>query len=98
MFLPATLYNGVSVFPRAGREVVVLVQMPDTLAFFNKFSWIFFGIDISFLNFFYIFHNDFYFFHCSCFTLFCQFSTVQQGDPIAHTGIHSFFSHYHAPS
>ena len=26
------------------------------------------------------------------------FSTVQQGDPVTHTCIHSFFSHYHASS
>ena len=36
------------------------------------------------------------FFHYSWFTVFCQFSTVQQGDPVTHTSIHSFFSHYHA--
>ena len=44
------------------------------------------------------FINDFYFFHHSWFTVFRQFSTVQQGDPVTHTCIHSFFSHYHAPS
>ena len=42
--------------------------------------------------------NDFYFFHYSWFTVSCHFSTVQQGDPVTHTYIHSFFSHYHAPS
>ena len=26
------------------------------------------------------------------------FSTVQHGDPVTHTCINSFFSHYHAPS
>ena len=26
------------------------------------------------------------------------FSTVQRGDPVTHTHIHSFFSHYHVPS
>ena len=30
-------------------------------------------------------------------TLFV-FPTVQHGDLVIHTGIHSFFSHYHAPS
>ena len=30
--------------------------------------------------------------------MFCPFSTVQQGDPVTHTCLHSFFSHYHAPS
>ena len=44
------------------------------------------------------FNNDSYFFHYSWFTVFCQFSTVQQGDPVTHTCIHSFFSHYHALS
>ena len=29
---------------------------------------------------------------------FCQFSTVQEGNPVTHTCIHSFFSHSHAPS
>ena len=37
-------------------------------------------------------------FHYSWFTVFCQFPTTQQGDPVIHTYIHSFFSHYHAPS
>ena len=40
----------------------------------------------------------FIFFHYSWLTVFCPFSTVQQGDPVTHTCIHSFFSHYHAPS
>ena len=26
------------------------------------------------------------------------FPTVEHGDPATHTGIHSFFSYYHAPS
>ena len=43
-------------------------------------------------------YNDFYFFHYSWFTMFCQFSTAQQGDLVTHTYIHFFFSHYHAPS
>ena len=40
----------------------------------------------------------FIFFHHSWSTVFCQFSTIQHGDPVTHTCIHSFFSHYHAPS
>ena len=40
----------------------------------------------------------FLFFHYSCFTVFCQFSPIQQGDLITHTYIHSYFSHYPAPS
>ena len=30
-------------------------------------------------------------FHYSWFTVFCQFSTVQHGDPVTHTSIHFFF-------
>ena len=48
----------------------------------------------------FIFLMIFYFFHYSCFTVFCQFSTVQQRDPVTYTYIHSF-SHiilHHAPS
>ena len=37
------------------------------------------------------------FFHYSRFTLLCQFSTIQQGNSVTHTHIHSLFSHYHAP-
>ena len=40
--------------------------------------------------FFFFFLNGFYFFHQSWFTVFCQFSTIQQGDPVRHTCIHSF--------
>ena len=46
----------------------------------------------------YIFYNDFYFFLYSWYTVFGQFSTVQQGDPITRTCVHYFFSHYHALS
>ena len=38
----------------------------------------------------------FIFFHFSWLTAFCQFSTVQQGDPVTHTHIHSF-SHIMLP-
>ena len=37
------------------------------------------------------FLNDFYFFHYSWYTVFCQFSTAQQGDPVTYTYIHYFF-------
>ena len=47
---------------------------------------------------FFLYIIIFIFFHYSWFTVFCQFSTVQHGDPITHTCIHSFFSHYHGPS
>ena len=45
----------------------------------------------------FIIYNDFYFFHYNWFTVPCQFSTVQHGDPVTHCK-HSFFSHDHAPS
>ena len=32
----------------------------------------------------------FYFFHYYWFTVFCQFSTIQQGDSVTHKYIHSF--------
>ena len=47
---------------------------------------------------FFFIYNDFYFFHYSWFTVFCQFSTLQQSDPIENTCMHSFFSHYHTSS
>ena len=47
---------------------------------------------------FFSFLMIFILFHYSWFTVFCQFSAVQQGDPVIHTYMHSFFSHYHAPS
>ena len=37
-------------------------------------------------------------FRYSWFTVFCKFYTVQHGDPVTHTSIHSLFSHYHALS
>ena len=39
------------------------------------------------------FLNDSYFSHHSWFTIVCQFSTEQQGDPVTHTYIHVSFSH-----
>jgi len=44
------------------------------------------------LSLFFLFNNNFYFFDYSWFTMFCQFSAVQQGDPVTHTCIH-YFSH-----
>ena len=38
------------------------------------------------------------FFHYIWFTVFRKFSTIQHGVQVTHTCIHSFFSHYHAPS
>ena len=62
-----------------------------TLVFF------FFIYSIKFI-YFLSFNNDFYFFHYSWFTVFCQFSTIQQDDPVTHECIHYFFSHYYSPS
>ena len=42
----------------------------------------------------FLFYNDFYSFHYIWFIVFCQFSAVQHGDPVTHTRVHSFFSHY----
>ena len=41
-------------------------------------------------QFFFFLLNDFCFFQYGWFTEFCQFSTVQQSDPVTHTSIHSF--------
>ena len=40
----------------------------------------------------YFLYNGFICFHDSWFTVFCQFSTIQQSDLVTHTDIHSFFS------
>ena len=42
--------------------------------------------------------NFFIYFRCCWFIVFYQFSAVQHGDPVTHTRMDSFFSHYHAPS
>ena len=54
---------------------------------FCFFFFISFNIGSGLIFFFF---NDFYFFHHCWFTSFCQFSTVQQGDTVIHTYIHSF--------
>ena len=36
-------------------------------------------------------YNDFYVSRYSWFTVFCQYSPVQQGDPATHPCTHSFF-------
>ena len=58
---------------------------------------------LGFRVFFFLSH--FYFFHYSWFTVFCQFSAVQQSDPVTHTHtrvcvyiyicvcVYTFFSH-----
>jgi len=52
--------------------------------FYFFFSILFSSMSSTFFN------NDFYFFHYSCFTVFCQFATAQQGNPVTHTCICSF--------
>ena len=54
------------------------------------------GVSFRIVFFFILFYNYFCFFHYSWFTVFSPFSTVQQGDPVTHTCIHSFFLHCHA--
>jgi len=39
---------------------------------------------------YFLIFNDFYFFHYSWFTVFCQFSTIQQSDPVTHMYLYSF--------
>ena len=54
----------------------------------------FFGNQKSFISL-----KDFYFYHDNWFTVFCEFSTVRQSDPVTQTYIH-YFSHiilHHAP-
>ena len=50
----------------------------------NTHCWV---IDIFNL----IFLNDFHFFHYSWFTVFCQFSIVQESDPVTHAYIRILF-------
>ena len=50
----------------------------------NSHCWV---IDIFNL----IFLNDFHFFHYSWFTVFCQFSIVQESDPVTHAYIRILF-------
>ena len=65
--------------------------LPSPNGFTCDYRKIGFEISVRFC-FFFFFRNDFYCFYYSWFTVFCQFSTVQPGDP----GIHIytlFFSH-----
>ena len=62
------------------------------LSFLHIFSQAFFFYVIFFCIMIFIF------FDYSWFTVICQFSTVQQGDLVTHTCVHSFFSYYHAPT
>ena len=75
-----------------------LSEARDGTHIFMDISLILFYFFLNYTCFTCFIYNDFYFFHDSWFTVFCQFSTVQHGDPVKHTCIPSFFSHYHAPS
>ena len=65
-------------------------------SFFNiQINWNLFFLILGngFLSFFSPFlKNDFYFFQYAWFTVFCQFSTVQQNDPIIHRNIFFFLT------
>ena len=54
------------------------------------------------LSFFFLI-TDFYFFHYSWLTVFCQYSTVQQSDPVTRTYIYVYvciyiYTHTHSSS
>ena len=96
-----------------GQEVFKILIIPYLIYQINTVpTKIFTGLLLSFL-FIYLFigfqnsfildeaflFNEFYFFHYS-FTVVCQFSTVQQSDPVTHIHVHAF-SHiilHHVPS
>ena len=61
------------------------------IEYLHLFFWIFCNAGNILVLFFIMI---FMFFHYSWFIVFCQFSTVQHGDPVTHTCIHSFFSHH----
>ena len=56
---------------------------------------VFFNIHILFI---YLFIYLFILVVINCYFPNTFLSTVQHGDPVTHTCMHSFFSHYHAPS
>ena len=69
---------------------------------FSLFFFFFFSIWMAFFFFFFFFflffcHWDDYLFFYFIISPIQFFSTVY-GDPVTRTCIHSFFSHYHAPS
>ena len=55
------------------------------------FRWIYHLLYYNSFLFLLLYFNNFYFFCFSWFTVFCQFSTVQQSYPVTHTYIHSFY-------
>ena len=63
-------------------HMLAILLSPDSINFFCN------SLIVNIL--FFLFLNDFYFVHYSWFRVFCQFSTVQQRDPVTHTYIHSF--------
>ena len=64
-----------------------------SLSIYIQFTYTFFhkkvDIHIYPMNICFLFFNDFYFFHYSWFTVFRQFYTVQQSDPVTHTHTHT---------
>ena len=63
----------------------------ETLVSILSFHWAGNLFISCYMSAFYYFYNDFYVFHYSWLTVFCQFSTVQKGDPVRHTCLHSLF-------
>ena len=72
--------------------ILIVVKCSHKLVFHNLLRLS--SLDLRFFSFIMIF----IFSIVARFTVFCQFSTVQQGDPVTHTCIDSFFSHYRSPS
>ena len=81
-----------SLFLSKKGEFVIISNYSLNFYFWEDYYW---G---GFLHIFFKIFLIMIFFHYSWFTMFFQFSTAQQGDSVMHTCIHSFFSHYHAPS
>ena len=63
-------------------------DMKLVVCLFIYFALIYSGITNAPVHFIlFIFYSNFYFFHYSWFTVVCQFSTLQQSDPVTHTYI-----------
>ena len=74
-------------------SISLLISFLLFLSIIDRSMWIYFSFQC--FHFFcficFSFLNDFYFFHNSWFTRFCQFSTVQQIDPVARIHIYILF-------
>ena len=95
-------------FSLSSKETLHRLAMTTIIYFLSLqicLLWTFFCVCVFNAEFYYyyclkFFKNYFYFFHYSWFPVFCQYSTIQQNDPVTYTYIHSF-SHiilHHAPS